>query len=62
MRATIGGGHLLHDREGAIGGAVVGEDDFQRCIGLREGARHGLADVAFFVVGVEDEGNAWPRC
>ena len=62
MRAVIGGGHFLHDLEGAVGRAIIRQDDLQRLVGLREGALDGLADEAFLIVGDDRESHQRAVC
>lgn len=61
-RATIGNGHegdeiaeALADRPGAVGGAVVDDDDLHVLVGLREGAGDGSADRALGVEGGDQD-------
>ena len=62
VRPVIRSRHLLHDLIGAVGRAVIRQDDLQRLIGLGKCPLDRLADEPFLIVGDDREGHQGALC
>ena len=58
LDARVLAGVAAQDIDGAIGRRVVGDDDLEVLIGLRQGALDGPANKSFVVVGGDDDADA----